>query len=92
MSQIPVLVKDPGSVVDVGFHWADELGADTLSTSAWVAEDGVSLSSPSMVGTDTVVWLSGGAVVGYRYRIVNTVTTAGGRTLERSIDVQIENL
>lgn len=84
-------VKDPAAVLDYTFDWSDWLvGGDTISTSTWTAEDGITVDSNSKTSTTTTVWLSGGTAA-ESYRVVNHIVTAGGRTDERTLAVPVEN-
>ena len=86
-------IKDPADVKDYAIEWGDVLAAetDTLSTSAWSISDPPGLTvatvpAPSISGTKTILWVSGG-VANTQYALTNTVTTTGGRTHERSITI-----
>lgn len=68
-----------GQLTDVG---------DTVTTSAWVVEAGITKDSDTKTTTSTTIWLSGG-IVGVEYTLTNRVTTAQGRTYERSILVNV---
>lgn len=89
-------IKDPNAVMDFGVDWSNWLGVDTLSTSAWSIT--TTATSPALVidsdvsnTTVATVWLSGGKV-GTKYALLNRVTTAGGRTNDRTIYVQVKEL
>jgi hypothetical protein len=90
----PVLeTKDPTDVKDYAIDWADVLSgeSDTISTSSWGASDPLGLTiaavpPPSISGTKAIVWVSGG-VTGAKHVLANTITTAGGRTHQRSITI-----
>jgi hypothetical protein len=77
--------KDPSAVLDYQINWADWLpDGDTLSTSTWTAETGLTVDSESETTTAATVWLSGGTAT-EDYVVTNEVVTAGGRTDQRSI-------
>ena len=88
------LTKDPQSVVDTGINWAPTMGEtspnDTISTSAWTADNGLTVDSDTETTTTTTVWISGGTLDKYA-SLVNTITTAAGRTHERTITVKLQN-
>ena len=66
-------------------NWAAELDTDTISTSAWSAEDsGVTIANEANTTTTTSARLSGSPG---RYRIINKITTAAGDTMERYLDL-----
>jgi len=89
---IPIRRKDPDSVIDYTMDWGTKwLNGDTISTSAWIIPTGLTLVSESYSTTDTTVFISGGTE-GITYRITNRITTAAGRTDDRSIDIKVETL
>jgi len=84
--------KDPSAVIDFQINWAATMAesspADSISTSSWTADHGVVVDSNSKTTSTTKVWVSGGRVGKYS-NLVNTIVTAGGRTLERTIVLDI---
>jgi hypothetical protein len=64
---------------DYTVEWEDWLNGDVLATSTWVVPAGLTSSSNSIAGTNTIIWLAGGSLGG-EYECENTVTTVGGRT------------
>ncbi|MCP5005915.1 MAG: hypothetical protein GY941_18555 [Planctomycetes bacterium] len=84
------VIKDPEAVLDYGFDWGDWLNADTIATSTWVVDTGLTKDSDSETTTVATVWLSGGTA-GRKYKAVNTITTAGGRTDERILLIIVKN-
>lgn len=87
-------LKDPEADLDYRFDWEEWLDGDTIATSVWTIEasSGMSQHDASIVdGTDTIVWLSGGVRREWAYEVTNTITTAAGRTEERSLMVTIQN-
>lgn len=83
--------KDPNAVVDYGVDWEPWLAGDTIATSAWSlvnASAGVVIDSDDNDTTTTTVWLSGG-VAGQTGRILNRITTAGGRTQDKTLNIRI---
>lgn len=76
-------VKDPDGVEDYGFDWSDWLGTDTISSSIWIVPTGISNESDTSDTTTTTIWLSGGTS-GTSYHLTNRITTAGGRTEDRT--------
>lgn len=83
--------KDPQETVDYRHDWATELDAgDTIATSEWeLIGAGVSQTTATNTTTAAVVWVSGG-VAGEEALLVNTVTTAGGRTFQRTSVLPIQ--
>jgi hypothetical protein len=83
--------KDPEETADYYIEWSAALGADTISTSAWVTPTGLTQEpspAPGISGTTTYVWLSGG-VSPTDYCVENTIETVGGRTFQGHILIQV---
>lgn len=85
-------LHDPDSELDYALDWAPALGADTIVSSSWEASDGSGLviGASEMEGSTTRIWLSGGTVG--RHFVDNTVVTASGQTLVRSVRVTVTAL
>lgn len=83
-------VKDPDATLDYSFDWGPWLQNDTISTSTWIVDSGVTIvpASESFTTTTTTMFLSGG-VDGENYTVTNRITTVGSRTDERSIEIKI---
>lgn len=76
--------KDPDDVLDYGIDWTAEIAeGDSIATSEWLPDDGLTAGETGISGTITTVWLSGGQD-GRVYRVTNRVTTAAGRRMDRS--------
>jgi hypothetical protein len=78
-----VAAKDPNGVEDFGFNWSAWLGTDTISASVWIVPAGITKESDTFTTTSTTIWLSSGTS-GTSYQITNRITTAGGRTEDRT--------
>lgn len=90
MAQIQTFRKDPDSVLDYGIDWSTWLASgETISTSAWTVPTGITKDSDSKGDTSTLVWLSGGTA-GVVYTLANKITTSDSRTVERSIEIIVE--
>jgi hypothetical protein len=85
---LKVYQKDPQAVLNFTIDWSAWLGADTIATSNFVAGSGITKDSQSNNTTSATVKLSGGTD-GSDYDVVNTITTAGGLTDERTIRIQV---
>lgn len=83
-----IFVKDPNAVLDYYVDWTRWLNGDTIATSVWAVTAGLTVANDTHTPTAATVWLSGG-VMGETYRVTNRITTAGGRTEDRSFDVKI---
>lgn len=80
--------QEVGDILDYDFNWVVKLGEDSIATSVFTLPDGLSEVSSSHDTGSATIFVSGGTA-GRVYRIVNTITTAGGRKYERTIRVQI---
>lgn len=86
-----VVLKDPADVLDYTRTWTRELAAvvDTIATSSWSTDDGITIDSDTNDDTTATVWLSGGTA-GEEYAAVNTITTTAGRTYAKRITIKVE--
>ena len=82
--------KDPADILDYQIDWSAALGEDTIASSVWTAPAGYTVNSSSFTTTTTTVWLAGG-LAGVN-KITNRITTAGGRTIERSVTQTVAEL
>lgn len=87
-------LHDASAELDYTIDWSGWLAAgETISTSAWVAETGITIMpspAPSNTTTTATVWLTGGTV-GQGYNVTNTIVTSAGRKDERTIRVMVAN-
>lgn len=90
--------KDPADVLDYGLDWSNQLSLakpdDTISSVTWTVPAGLTSGAQSVVGSVAVIWLSGGTAGanGTDYTITCRIVTAGARTLERSVNLQVKEL
>jgi hypothetical protein len=91
-------VKDPGDTLDYIFDIAPALTAnsgDTIATlDVTISPDAVgdlALVSAAADGTRVVLWLTAGQAL-TTYVVTVTITTAGGRTLARSLALPVAAL
>lgn len=87
-------IKDPDAILDYDVDWTKWLGADTLATSAFAIVTAATvpalvIDSNSNTTTVSKVWLSGGKS-GTKYELRNRITTAGGRTNDRTVYVKVK--
>ena len=82
--------KDPDATLDYTIDWTEWLSAidDTISTSTWVAEAGLTVDSDTNTTTAATAFVSGGTA-GTTLTLTNRITTVGGRTDDRSITLKI---
>lgn len=85
-------IKDPSAVLDYSIDWAAWLEEtspiDTISTSTWTVQSGITQDSESETASKATVWLSGGTA-GAIYEVVNRIVTAAGRTDDRTLYIQV---
>lgn len=81
--------KDPQAVLDYAMDWTPWLAeGETIATSSWTVDAGITKDSDSKTTTVATVWLSGGTA-GVTYKLTNHITTNQGRTDERSFPVSV---
>lgn len=81
--------KDPDAVLDYTFDWSGWLeaaGGDKIATSTWTLPAGIGTAGNTNSQTQTTIWLSGGTA-GTSYAILNRITTVGGRTEDRTMQI-----
>lgn len=86
--------KDPQATLDYQVDWSNILSSvspvDTIATSTWaIVPTGLTQDSEAETSTHARIWVSGG-VVGVEYHLTNTISTAGGRSDERTIRIRIK--
>lgn len=80
--------QTPTSNLDYTVSWVDFLGTDTIATSAWSNDLGITLGTTSNTTTTASAFFTGG-VAGTTYLVTNTITTAGARTATRTFYISI---
>jgi hypothetical protein len=80
--------KDSNAILDYVNDWTTYLGTDTIVNSIFLVDNGITVQSTSNTGKTSTVWLSGGQT-GITYKVTNRITTAQGRTDDRSFFVAI---
>ncbi len=79
--------KDPDSIAYYVSDWSDWLDSgETIVSSDWVVEAGLTEDSASNDTTTATIWLSGGTA-GTDYTVTNTVVTSAGREEPRSMKI-----
>jgi hypothetical protein len=66
-----------------------ESGTDTIDTSTWVLDSGITKDSSSKTDTASTIWISGGAS-GQTYSVASTIVTAAGRTHHKAFYLRIQ--
>lgn len=80
--------KDPDEILDYTVRWWRRLVDDTIIASIWTVPAGITMTDSSFQPDYTTIWLSGGTT-GQTYEIVNEIVTAGGRTMDQTVRVNI---
>ena len=83
-----VFQHDPDADLDYTIDWESWLDSDTIATSTWVADSGITIESDSNTSTTTTVWISGGTA-GSSYKATNHIVTAAGRAEDRTITLRV---
>lgn len=85
-----VFKKDPNAVLDYTFDWSAWLlpMADAISSVVWVTSTGLTKVSSSNTSSTATAFVSGG-VVGNTESLTCRITSAGGRTDDRTISLKI---
>ncbi len=84
-----IFEKDPSDVLDYSIKWRKFLESDTISTSTWVLESGITKDSDTNDATSATIWISGGSA-GSKYIVTNRIVTSGGRTKDKSFTLKVE--
>lgn len=82
--------KDPDAVLDYRVDWSRWLAdGDIIMDSEFIAPDGITLDADAHDTTSATCWLSGGTA-GQFYNVVNRITTASGRTDDRTLRIWVQ--
>lgn len=89
-SVLATIEKTPNGVANIGFNYSAWLTpqSDTILSSTWTADTGITLGAAGFTTTATTTWVSGGTA-GVAYTLTNKITTVGGRVEERSFTIYI---
>lgn len=88
MARNDSFTKDPDEVLDYVRDWSAVLDDDTIATSTWTPDTGITVDSSSNTTTTATVWVSCGTL-GQTYGVRNRITTAGGRTYDKTLHFTI---
>jgi len=87
-------IKDPDAILDYSIDWINVLNssnpADTISTSSWSNTGTLTIDSDSNTDTRATVWVSGGTL-NTLDKLTNEITTVGGRTYVKTINVSLKD-
>lgn len=86
----PTIDKDPDAVLDYSFDWNPWLQplGDTIVSHQFLAEGGLVIDSSANDSTTATAWVSGGTT-GKTERLTCRITTADGRTDDRSVFLKV---
>lgn len=85
--------KDPDATLDYGFDWGAQGwldDGDTIASSTWLLPTGISKTIDTFNDSVTVVWLTGGTAF-TTYYVTNRITTAQGRTDDRTMRIRVQD-
>lgn len=89
MTNTTRMVKDPDAVLDYQIDWSSWLATgETISSSDWVVQTGITETSASNTTTTATIWLSGGTA-GVTYTVTNRIVTTASRTNDRSLYITV---
>jgi hypothetical protein len=77
--QTKVFEQTSKDSLDYIVNWINWLDGDTIATSTWAGETGLTIGYNENLSTAVLVWVAGGEN-GKTYWALNTITTAEGRT------------
>lgn len=80
--------KDPDGVLNYVNNWADWLNGDSITSSTWTPDSGITVDSSDFDETTAWVILSGGTA-GQEYEVVNHIVTAAGLEDDRTITITV---
>lgn len=83
-----VFPKDSGEILDYTEDWGGWLGDDSISGSSWAVPAGITNAGTFSSQSTSTIWLSGGTA-GVSYLVTCSVTTVGGRTGRRTIQINV---
>lgn len=81
-------LKDPDAKLDYFVDWTKWLAGDSIQSSIWIIDEGLTKTDESSSGTVTTVWIEGGEVDG-EYELLNRIVTAAGRRNERTLTIRV---
>jgi hypothetical protein len=92
-----VIDKDPSALLDYTFDWTDWLVGDTIINKVITVVGGgtgggacTEDHSTIVGGNKVVVWVAGGTAGAGKASVACRITTAGGRTDERTVYLRIK--
>lgn len=95
---MPTYDKDPAAIKDYGFDWSLWMSSGDVTSSSVFSADISAVNSSTLAITSSSIssyhttCFVGSGMPGGTHKITNRITTAQGRTEERSFDMRIINL
>lgn len=84
-----LLTKDPDSVLDWLWNFADWLATgETISSHTVTPDAGITVDASTNDSTGVTVWLSGGTA-GQTYNVTVRIMTSQNRTVDRSVEFRV---
>lgn len=83
--------RSPGTTADYAQDWSALLGVDTIATSTWVVETGLTIANEANTTTQATADITTPAQAGQVLKITNTITTAGGNKFEESWFITVQD-
>lgn len=75
MAEANEFTKGPTDILDYIWDWSNWLGSDTIASSSFTVQTGLTADSDSNTATTATVWLSGGTP-GENYEVIDCIVTA----------------
>jgi hypothetical protein len=82
--------KDPDEILDYQLDWSARILNDTIKSSVWEVPEGLTKRSDAFSVAVTTVWLAGGTDA-QTYVVLNRIVTDGGRTMDQSVKLKIQD-
>lgn len=94
-----IFPKDPAAVLDYTVDWTTWLASDTIATSNWTivkltpGTDATPLTAGTKSNTSaTATQFVSAGTAGITYLLENTITTTGGRTAIRALEIAVSTV
>ena len=85
-----VFTKDPSDILDYTRKALKFLGDDSISTSTWILDSGITKDSDSNDSNSATIFISGGKA-GTTYTVTNRIVTAAGLSKDLSFLLKVED-
>lgn len=84
-----IQTKVPSDILIFTFNWTTWLAGNTISTSAWAVESGITIDAETNTTTKAAVTLSGGTD-GVTYTITDTIVASNGEKKSKHFQIKVE--